>query len=179
MFTVYPKFLMHLQAQAYAGIFPQAMANLRGLIFFFFHRDQSRWAAAGVCLLSAASLIKTLIDWKRARGTFPARLMETSRDHIDVAFANTIIFALLVSYHLNPHDLSLLLLAIAVLLHSTLTQKSERHSAKWVALVLLAILLLPPLHVWALKAGVYALVVLPLALLFVSTGVIHENQREN
>ena len=179
VFTVYPKFLLHLQAQAYAGIFPQAMANFRGLIFFFFRRDQSLWAVAGVCLLSAASLIKTLIDWQRTRGASPERLMETSGDDIDVAFANTIVFALLVSYHLNPHDLSLLLLAIAVLLHSNLAQKSGRRSAKWVALVLLAILLLPPLHVWALKADVYALVVLPLALLFLSAGFIHQNQREN
>jgi hypothetical protein len=179
VFTVYPKFLVHLQAQSYAGIFPQAMANFRGLIFFFFPRDPSGWALAGVCLLSAASLIKTLIDWKRARGTSPARLVTPSRDDVDVAFANTIIFALLVSYHLNPHDLSLLLLAIAVLLHCTLAQKSKRHSGQWIASGLLTILAMPPLQVWALKADAYALIAIPLALLFLTTGFIHENQREN
>jgi Glycosyltransferase family 87 len=182
VFTVYPKFLIHVQAQAYSGIFPQAMANFRGLIFIFFHRDQTDWAVAGVCLLSAASLTKILIDWKRARATSPARPVGTSRDDIDAAFANTIIFALLVSYHLNPHDLSLLLLAIAVLLRCTLAQKSVGHPAKWVVLVLSAILVLPPMHLWGLKADAYALVALPLALLFVSTGrpkFMQKNQGEN
>ena len=37
VFLVYPKFLLHLKAQPFAGIVPQAMANFRGLVYFFFH----------------------------------------------------------------------------------------------------------------------------------------------
>ena len=44
--------------------------------------------------------------------------INNKKDEFDLAFASTVTFALLVSYHLNPHDLSLLLLPIALLLQS-------------------------------------------------------------
>ena len=154
VFLVYPKFLLHLKAQPFAGIVPQAMANFRGLVYFFFHADQSSATVAVVSILSAAALIKMLLGWKK-HGEF------------DLAFANTVVFALLVSYHLNPHDLSLLLLPIALLLNCWLKQTPRiSEPAHWIRLGLLGILFLPPLHLWALRAGAYALVGLPVLALF-------------
>ena len=42
---------------------------------------------------------------------------------------------------------------------------------------LLGILFLPPLHVWALRAGVYALVGLPLLALFLTSGSIARHDK--
>jgi hypothetical protein len=154
VFLVYPRFLLHLKAQPFAGIVPQAMANFRGLVYLFFHADLSTATVALLSILSAAALIKTLLGWKKD-GEF------------DLAFANTVVFALVVSYHLNPHDLSLLLLPIALLLNRLLKQTPRiSQPAHWMMLSLLGILFLPPLHLWALRAGVYALVGLPMLALF-------------
>ncbi|MGA8216083.1 MAG: glycosyltransferase family 87 protein [Candidatus Sulfotelmatobacter sp.] len=169
VFIVYPKFLLHLRAQPFAGIAPQAMANFHGLIYFFFHGDQSTWAVALVSVLSVTALIKTLAGWKYAHlASHPAVSGETQPE-FDLAFAQTVVFALLVSYHLNPHDLSLLLLPIALLLNRALVRTPRVLGlANWTTLGLLGILFLPPLHVWGLRAGVYYLVSIPLLALFLS-----------
>ncbi len=156
LFLVYPKFLLHLQAQPFAGVVPQAMANFRGLIYLFFHSDQSSGAIISLSILCAAALIATLWGWKR-------------KDNFDLAFANTVIFALLASYHLNPHDLSLLLLPSALLFRrASRRTPSARNPANWIILGWLGIVFLPPLHLWTLRGGVYALMSLPLLGLFLS-----------
>jgi hypothetical protein len=169
VFTVYPRFLIHLRAQPFAGIVPQAMANFRGLIYFFFHSDHSPVALAALSILSGAALIKTLMGWKNARFAYRPDLSGEPQPEFDLAFANTVVFALLVSYHLNPHDLTLLLLTIALLLHRVCARAPcVSGPARWMTLVLLGILFLPLLHVWALKTGIYALVSFPLLALFLS-----------
>jgi len=111
-------------------------------------------------ILCAAALIATLWGWKK-------------KDDFDLTFANTVIFALLVSYHLNPHDLSLALLPVALLLHSASARTAgARSPANWLALGLLAIFFLPPFHLWALRTGAYALVGLPLLALFSSVAFL-------
>jgi hypothetical protein len=170
VFTLYPKFLLHFKEQPFAGFAPQAMANLRGLTYFFFHSDQSPWAIAALSILSAAALIATLASWKFA-GLASCPETVSTRGDLDLAFANTVLFALLVSYHLNPHDLSLVLLPIFLLLQRTLTRTPLRPMG-WVTLSLLAILFLPPLHLWALRADVYGLVGIPVLLLFLTGAVI-------
>jgi hypothetical protein len=167
VFSVYPRFLLSLQSQAFAGIAPQAMANFRGLAFLLFRDDNSPWAVAAIFILSAAALIEAVFIWKRAKvvGEF------------DLAFAVTILFSLLVSYHLNPHDLSLLLLPISLLLHLGLAQPVRiTGRTKWIVFSLLAVLFLPPLHLWALKTGVYALVAIPILILFLTCGSIGSEQ---
>jgi hypothetical protein len=170
--TLYPKFLLHYREQPFADVFPQAMANLRGLTYFFFHRDQSPWAVATLSILSAATLISTLIGWKHARAA--SDLPETkTRAEFDLAFSNTVLFALLVSYHLNPHDLSLLLPPMFLLLYGTLTPTPRLTDRRdWVIRGLIGILFLPPLHLWALTAGIYNVVSIPLLLLFVVSVII-------
>ena len=165
---IYPNFLLHLQAQPFAGIIPVAMANFRGLIYFLIRSDHSFWAAAAVAVVSAAALLKALAIWKHARAASDHSPAFSSGDGFDPAFANTVLFALLVSYHLNPHDLSLLLLPIPVLLHHMLAQKTKSSVEKWVALGLLGILFLPPLHVGMLKMGIYSPVGIPLLALFLT-----------
>jgi hypothetical protein len=171
--TLYPKFLLHFHEQPFAGIVPQAMANFRGLSYLLFHRDRSAAAAIASSMLSAAALIMTLKAWKHARLTSQTNAVAENRDEFDLAFANTVLFALLASYHLNPHDLSLLLLPISLLLHRILkrTPRLPRPLHLMTA-SLLVILFLPPLHLWALRAGVYALVSIPLLALFLTSAAI-------
>lgn len=166
VFLIYPKFLLHLKAQPFAGIIPSAMANFRGLIYFFFHSDQFSGAVVSLSILCAAALIMTLLGWKKMG-------RNNDKDDFDLAFANTVTFALLVSYHLNPHDLSLALLPVALLLHIASARTPDARSpANWLTLSLLAIFFLPPLHLWALSNGVYALVGLPLLALFLSVAFL-------
>jgi hypothetical protein len=179
VFATYPRFLLHLPKQPFAGIMPQAMANFRGLIYFFLQGQQSSWTIVAVSILSAATLIKTLHIWKHSglgshRGPVP-----TTSDAFSFAFAKTMLFALLVSYHLNPHDLALLLLPIFLLLRNTLVPKSPLgRSPDFLTLVFLGLLFLPPLHLWALRAGAYATLGLPVFLLFlIAAGGIHSQHK--
>jgi|HubBroStandDraft_1064217.scaffolds.fasta_scaffold00004_19 hypothetical protein len=172
VFTAYPSFLIHLQAQPFAGINPSAMANFRGLAWVFFHSDRSAWAIVAVCILSAAAFIQAVAVWKNVRLASYSSPPATKAG-FDLAFASTIVFALLVSYHLNPHDLSLLLLPIFLLLQSVSPRTLRRLSpAGWIAAGLLGILFLPPLHLWGLKAGAYCLLSLPLLMLFFTTAFL-------
>jgi glycosyl transferase family 87 len=173
VFRVYPDFLLHLQEHRFAGIFPQAMANFRGLIYVVFYHDHSAWAAiAGLSILSAAALIKILFDWKHTRRVSGQNVAIESQSNFDLAFANTVLFSLLVSYHSNPHDLSLLVLPMAVMLHAALGRRPSLAYLGNRTILLLLILFLPPLHVWALKAGVYALVAVPIVFLFLTSGSV-------
>jgi hypothetical protein len=166
VFTVYPAFLLHLPAQPFAGVMPLAMANFRGLTHFFFRNEQSSRAAA-LMALSATALIKALTVWKRARPASHPNPAAATLSQFDLAFASTVLFALLVSHHLNPHDLTLLLLPIPLLLRRMLAPTAQlRRPEKWMTLVLLGVLFLPPVHLWALKASVYALLSFPLVALF-------------
>jgi hypothetical protein len=169
VFRVYPDLLLHLQEHRFAGVFPQAMANFRGLIYVVFHRIHSAWAIAALSILSAAALIKILFDWKHARLVSGQNAGIEIQSDFDLVFANTVLFSLLVSYHSNPHDLSLLVLPISVMLHAGLARRSSlARLGNWTILVLL-ILFLPPLHVWALQAGVYALAAVPVVFLFLTS----------
>ena len=166
VFTIYLTFMLHLPAQPFAGIVPQAMANFRGLAYVLF-RDQSSWAVAAVSILSAAALLKTLTVWKHARIESQSLPADATQNEFDLAFANSILFALLVSYHLNPHDLSLLLLPMVLLLrHGTGTPRLLTGSPRLLIFALSAALFLPPLHLIALRAHAYALVSIPLIALF-------------
>jgi Glycosyltransferase family 87 len=169
VFTAYPRFLLSLKAQPFAGVIPQAMANFRGLTYFFLRSDQSAWAIAAMVALSGAALARTLLVWEHAESSSQQTFAAATRDEFDLGFANTVLFALLVSYHLNPHDLTLLLLPIALLLRRALAPTPRRPDAqKWTTVGLLGILFLPPMHLLALRAGDYALVSLPLLALFLS-----------
>ncbi|HTU42900.1 MAG TPA: glycosyltransferase family 87 protein [Candidatus Aquilonibacter sp.] len=182
VFLTYPEFVLHLPAQRFAGIIPTAMANFRGLIYMLFHRAQPASAIAVLCLLSVAALMATLNDWRSVR-VAPDLQPGQARDSFDLAFSATAIFSLLVSYHLNPHDLTLLLLPFSLTLHRLIAEKTPPMNAsslspsfsrplRWATFSLLAILFLPPLHLLALTAHLfaYAYLAIPLALLLAAVG---------
>ncbi len=169
VFIVYPRFLLHLRAQPFAGVIPHVMANFRGLTYFFFRSDTSSVAIAAVTILSAAALVKTLTVWKQARLASPDAAGASPQKVPDMAFAVTVMFALLVSYHLNPHDLSLLLLPISLLLRGILSRTPRLSDLRsWMTALLLGIISLPPFQLWALRTDSYALISIPVGALFLT-----------
>jgi len=173
VFVDYPRFLLSLQTQSSSGVAPTMMANFHGLVHIVFRGEHSGWAIAAVSILSAAALIKAVSVWKRALPAYQPNSSDSMQraGNFDLAFTNTLLAALLVSYYLNPHDLSLLLLPILLALHHAVVPTFWLQDRKnWLMLGLIAILFLPPLHLWALSAHLYALVALPLFFLFLISG---------
>jgi hypothetical protein len=181
VFARYPRFLLHLQEQPFAGIFPQAMANLRGLSYLAFHNDRSRFAIFAIAALSVSALLIVLIGWRnRTLASYP-NYPPKNRVAFDIAFGNTILFALLVSYHLNPHDLSLLLLPISLLLYRVRVEGKFGFTkpAQWLVEGLIALLFLPPLHLLAFEEHEYVMVAVPLlALLIICTFLLRRNRAQ-
>ena len=91
----YPSFLKTIAAHAGPSIDPGAMANLRGLLFFTLRHDPPLWA---VVLLSAALVVWAARKW----------------DGLESGFAIAVVATVLVSYHSNPQDLTVLLLPLGL-----------------------------------------------------------------
>lgn len=175
--SAYPKFLLHLHEQQFAGVTPQAMANFRGLASLIFSR--SSFLIASLIAFSTTAFVVAVLVWQMLQP--PPQNPSDSRaavnwQRFDWAFAATVLFALLASYHLNPHDLSLLLLPIAVLLRDTITkQQSVPTFLRWLTIGLCTALFLPPLHL-LVAAHLYAPLAIPLIALFAASvyGVLRE-----
>ncbi len=169
VFATYPKFLLHLREQPFAGIFPQAMANFRGLSYVLVHNDGSPFAILTTAFLSVSALLIALIGWQGATVASYPIYAPNHQVAFDVDFGNTILVALLISYHLNPHDLSLLLLPISLLLYRVRVEARLAFTkpARWLVEGLIALLFLPPLHLLALEAHRYVMVAVPLLTLWI------------
>jgi hypothetical protein len=157
------------------------MANFRGLSFVLVHNDGSPFAIFTTAFLSVSALLITLIGWQGATVASYPICAPQNQVAFDVAFGNTIWFALLVSYHLNPHDLSLLLLPISLLLYRVRVEGRFAFTkpAPWLVEGLMALLFLPPLHLLALEEHRYVMVAVPLLiLLIVCTFLLRRNRAQ-
>ena len=96
----YPRLLLRLPSVPDAGTHLSGMANLRGLIVGFAHWDPP---VAAMALISLALLIWSARAWN-----------QTER-----GFAIAMVVTVLASHHLNPHDLSILLIPAAVAIRNT------------------------------------------------------------
>ncbi len=138
------------------------------MVCFFLRHHSSRWQIVATGILSGIALVPTLGAWKRVRSVVLTPPPTAHADEFDSAFASTLLFALLVSFHLNPQDFSLPLLAI-LLLHRGFLSLPRRSWERVLSIGSLAILFLPPLHLWMLQANTYALVGIPVLILFLTT----------
>jgi len=69
-------------------------------------------------------------------------------------------------------------LPMALLLHRAFVRTPrDSKPVGWTILGLLGILFLPPLHLWALRAGVYALMSLPLLALFLAIASFAQQEK--
>lgn len=164
VFEAYPALLKVTEAEPHWGSHPAGMANLRGLFQSLFGRH-STLALPLILVFSFALLVLVVVRWQK-------RLMNSATTSGWRLFlADSILFALLVSYYLNPHDLSLAILPM-FLLSNTLHLISFRqwHWRECVRAVVLAILFLPPLSAWSLAHRSYFALGVPLLFLFLLNG---------
>jgi len=154
--AVYPRFLLHLNGVALAGIHNTQKANLRGLFGLMLPGSEN--AALCLTLLSSALILWLTVrsNALAMRGACSARL----------AFANAVCAAVLVGYHLSPHDLTILLLPMILLVDHLTASDGIPRGARFVFLLTLAVLFLPPLHLLLLHAHLYAYACFPVLVLF-------------
>lgn len=116
-------------AKAHYGMFPSDMPNLHGLTFVLSHG-----ASWGLVLSGLLSVLVLIFAWK-----------------MGPSLAVALPAAMLVSYHMQPHDLTLLLLPLAVLTDAW-QAGSLRRWERYTLLVSVAFLVLPlagVLMVWS------------------------------
>jgi hypothetical protein len=157
--VLYPQMLMQLGRMPLAGIHPkEQMANLRGLAALL-----SLPPGIGLGLTIAASLLVLALALRDSH-----RNLEGAKT-ADLIFAQAVVAACLLSYHLLPHDLSLLLLPMALTLRhlqATGAMLRSRHAP----LMLTGIMMFfPPLHLFLLRRHSYAYLSVLVLLLFLAT----------
>jgi len=151
----YPRFLIAQNGISLSGIHPLEMANLRGLMQLLGVQGTSRIAASGIASVFVIGL---------ALRPAPPRVSAGARN---LHYARSALAAVLVSYHLSPHDLTVLLLPMAVLAGPLLRAPSSwaKNSLRltWLAFFL------PPLHLWLLAMHLYVYMVIPVLIFFLAT----------
>ncbi|HVI07570.1 MAG TPA: glycosyltransferase family 87 protein [Candidatus Binatia bacterium] len=158
VFGAYVSLLIHLPAQSFAGVFPAVMANFRGLGWLLFRGNSAAMLVTDISL-SALTLAASVVAWRRIRMS-----ENLAAEGFDRVFAASVVFAVLASYHLNPHDLSLLWLPLALLSRKIMGEAREKWD--WPVMALLIALFLPPVHLWALDRRLYGWLAIPILLIF-------------
>lgn len=144
---IYPAFLRQLSALPLAGIHPRAMANLRGLFGVAFARS-------GTSALILTVLASFGIFALAARQIWMGR----SQRREGLIFAYAVLVALLVSYHLSPHDLTILLLPFALIAQHLITVSNVSRPTIILFAIVCLILWLPPFHLVLLRYHSYSYV---------------------
>jgi hypothetical protein len=165
IFEQYAHFLRAWPELPNSGMHWQAMANVRGLIALI-STPENRFAIALLGITSILLLGIGAWSWRRA-----GQSVSLQR----IAFSASVVIALLVSYHLSPHDLTLLLIPMASLVENDWKNKSVR----WVSFVLVAVIFLPPIHLIVLHAKYYALMVIPTLLILSALVLMLGSRRSN
>ncbi len=156
VFTDYPRFLGAIRILPLAGIHPAQMANVRGLMAF--------------CNFSAGSglVLTLLISWFVV--AWPAWQVLTrntatgfNSDLVPAAFC---LAAVLISYHLSPHDLTILLLPLGLITNYVFATSLVSPLVKKCMIALVAVLFLPPFYIGLIRSHLFALASVPLLALF-------------
>jgi Glycosyltransferase family 87 len=153
----YPRFLAYFSHLPLAGVSNQQMANLRGLFGLAFRGRAP--AALGLTVFS--SLLVLGLAASQWIGS-----VRRGSHAVGLAFANVLIAAILASYHVSPHDLSILLLPMALIVHHLLICRDIPHRTRTVFVATLGILLLPPLYLILLRVHIYTYACIPILGLF-------------
>lgn len=153
----YPRFLAYFSHLPLAGVSNGQMANLRGL----FGLAVPSMAPVAIGMAVFSSLLVLCL----AASSWVASARRASQG-APLAFANIVSVAILVSYQVSPHDLSILLLPVALIIHHLLRCNDIPTGSRAVFIATLGLLFLPPLHLILLRAHIYTYVCLPILALF-------------
>jgi len=139
--------------QLRVGIFPRAMPNLRGMLFSLGEGHLPNvWLLGEIVGLSLLVLLWTAR--RRKEITSPGNV-----------FALAIVCALLVSYHLQIHDLTLLILPITLWLDRVSQKPMEVERIRAAALP--GLFLVPPIYLFLTTHGLLWLLSLPMLALLI------------
>jgi Glycosyltransferase family 87 len=156
VFTAYPRFVWASQQLPLAGFHPEQMANLRGLILRLFPArtpiDCGLTLAASLLVLSLAN------GWITAKSR--------KKLSLDLGFASVVIAGMLVSYHLSPHDLTILLLPVTLVFSHIRTTPAIPTGLYLAFIGSLVVIFFPPLDLFLLRDQTYAYASVPVLILF-------------
>jgi hypothetical protein len=157
--VTYPRFLRSLDGISLSGIHPYAMPNLRGLCALALAGSPEA-ELAGLLALSVIVFALAWAGWKQ---------VATQGGKTMLAASNTVLAAVLLSYHASPHDLTLLVLPLAITFAYLQTMGARSSRLRLALLVTAVVLALPPAYVFALRAHRYSLLALAVLALFAVT----------
>jgi hypothetical protein len=130
----YPGYVLRLNEDLkVSGIRPLEMANIRGIIFSFL--DDSRAGTWVTALLSLAGVALAAWKWK----------VDVRRPDFDLGFGLAVVAAVMASYHLLPHDLSVLLLPMLVSAEWLLRERPTGME-RWLTVAGIGILFFSPVY---------------------------------
>ena len=133
----YPRFLLESNRSLGRGtIHPESMPTVRGMLALMPGGLPEPALTVITAVLSAALLIAGALQWPAGHGAPDSRF--------DLAFALSVVLAVLVSYHVNGHDLSLLLLPMGLLARHLRATRGQGRLWRKLLTVLLAALFVPP-----------------------------------
>jgi hypothetical protein len=152
----YSRMLSHISELPLAAIHPAQMANLRGLVALCGFRGTT-----GLVLTLIISLATvTWLAWLAGRSA------SGNGRHLGMMVCAFLLAIPLVSYHISPHDFSLLILPMALVVEHLL---NTADMPAWSRICMIgsgAVLFLPPLHIILMALRLYSLICLPLLVLF-------------
>jgi len=160
----YPSFLLNLlkgstshEVQNALGIASNTMPNIRGTIEILGSGLlQPNFRKMVIILLSGAAVIWAAAKW---------RISPVQPGTFDPGFALLIVASVLVSYHLQFHDLTILLIPFSLMLNHSL--KSRCDSARWRFLTfgIVALFFFSPLYLWLIQRRMLFLLFIPILFL--------------
>jgi phosphatidylserine synthase len=162
--TSYPAMFLNSQYRMLMGFQPEYAANIRGLVYLITPGNiPVAISGAVVAALSAFLLWVTAKLWKDTES--------------DLCFSATVIVTLLTGYHAFVYDLSLLLLPIAIVCGELAKRKMLLSNLPLNAA--LVVLFVPPVHHLLIVQHVYALMCVPVVVLFVCVVTVTARQPAN
>jgi alpha-1,2-mannosyltransferase len=154
--VAYPRFLLHLGSLPLAGIHNSQKANLCGLFDLAF--GPSERMVLALTLLSSVLVLGLSLRY--------SVLAMKSASNAGLVLVIAILAAMLVSYHLSPHDLTILILPMVLLVDHLLSHAEMSRAVRFGLILTLIVLFLPPLHLLLLREHRYAFAGFPILVLF-------------
>ena len=154
----YPQFLAQLPGIPLSGAHLEAMANLRGLLAWGLPSRTT--ASFWIILLTSIAVLGLTIH---------AAVLARRSGSRNMLWSMAVLSAALVSYHLSPHDLTILLLPVCFIVEHLKLRSDVPRPNRWLAITLVVALLLPPLHLILLASHDYAPIGILVLLLFLFT----------
>lgn len=126
------------------GILPNTMPNIRGIIDVLGPSlTHSSYQKPAIILLSLIAMLWVAKKWRLNRSL--------SERTFDMGFGLAIVVSVLVSYHVQVHDMSLLLIPIGLALNHSLKNPSEAGPRHSVLYGLVSLFFLSPLYLLLIK----------------------------